>query len=125
MNAQEREQLHADMAALYVSTQEPKWDGASAKPIGMRNWNEALVSAVFVDENVHGLPVPTPGADPGGFVWLTWATESRRFALSLTTSLVDKKYRWTRTVYGIESSYEADSWRDVIESMRSTFAESN
>jgi hypothetical protein len=55
-----------------------------AKPIAPGEWQEAMKVALKLGVAVAGLPRPTPGADPEGFVWLTYEMgEHRRVAVQL------------------------------------------
>lgn len=112
-------------------TSAPKWDRdfekePKAKAIGLQQWKEAFALALQIDELVPGLPPPVPGADPLGFLWLTYRTkDEREFALELHADLTKSAYRWTAMVGGTRQRHETSSTnlRPMIESLRATFGE--
>ena len=120
-------QRWADMASM------PKWDEhvdengktipGTALPIGAAAWNEAIALAAIVDRTVRGLPPPELGADPLGFVWLTWEAGTHRYALAIRRSLIGARFSWTiRNELG-EVTYDGSTVRALCESLRATFGE--
>lgn len=86
--------LAADIANLASVTGGFGWDRGpdslfadpkdlGAKPIPKNDWLRAMDVAVMLGRANAYLPRPTPGADPEGFVWLTWSLAGRKFALEL------------------------------------------
>ena len=103
-------------------TSSPKWDGANAKAIGVQQWIEIYTLAQILDRQVAGLPKPIPGADPDGFMWLTWRTDEREFALEVRPGLlVRNTYAWTATQMGIPRRHQAAQLRSVVEGIRAVF----
>jgi hypothetical protein len=113
--------LHCAMAMLMGATSTAKWDDASAKAIGQAQWDGVWKLAIEIDNHVRSLPVPTPGADPLGFIWLTYAAGERKFELELHADLTRKPYRWTITKDGMKSSHQSDKKHELLEALRATF----
>lgn len=117
------------MGTLAQVTSSAKWDGGddpragSAKPIGFAQWSEALTIAVILDRAVPGLPVVVPSADPLGFIWLRWKTETADLSLRLRSSLVGDRYCWDRVLFGIKSTHYANSLQDLAEALRGVFGQ--
>lgn len=95
-----------------------------AKPIGVAQWKGSVAVAAVVAQEVDWIEWPLLGADPDGFIWLTWenARKDRRVALQLRASLVEKRFRWTITRDGFELQHEADSFAPLIEAIKATFS---
>jgi hypothetical protein len=122
-------------AGLAGITSRALWDEfsviPSAKAIGQAQWVGAMGFAREIDALVPGLPAPVPGADPDGFIWLTWhAHDGREFALELHASLVEAPYRWTVTRDGMKRKGDTgplpdreDAMRAVVENLRATFGD--
>ena len=115
--------LYRDLGELAAATTEPKWDGTDAcKAIGVRQWKDALRLALLVHDAAEWLPVPTAGADPLGFIWLTWeAASGARVVCKVNPSLIGKRITWTARRDGMDRDFSADHARDLIESLRATF----
>jgi hypothetical protein len=111
-------------------TAEPKWDTfntvPTGKPLGLQQWKDAFALALHLDEAVPGIVAPVPGADPEGFIWLTWRTkDDRALALELRADLTKSAYRWTMTVDGEKRTYETTNanMRPLWECFRTTFGD--
>jgi hypothetical protein len=89
-----------------------------AKPIPMNEWLKAFFVAKEICEQNPGLDVPAPGADPEGFVWLTWTQGGSR---GLALELRKGKYKWTQRDGDGKRTIESDSLNDVAESARTVF----
>ncbi len=119
-----------EMPGLMAITADPKWDEFEptprARPIGQVAWRELFGLAEFLDGAVSDLPAPTPGADPDGFVWLTYrTTDGRELALEQHPDLTKSEYRWTQVVDGMPRRFECrnTNMRPLIESLRATFGQ--
>lgn len=131
MTPQELTSLHEDLGTLAQVTSSPGWEiddslravaHGKAMAIGWAQWTEAMLLAVIVDREVPGLPTPQPEADPLGFIWLRWKTETRELALRLRSSLALSTYEWDRMSFGTRSSVESsNSLRNLAEALRATF----
>lgn len=113
--------LFSEMELLMAVTSDIQWDGERARPIGQRQWNDAWKCAALIDRAVSHLPKPIPGADPEGFVWLTYETGGRRLALELHASLLEAPFRWTTIRDGMPMTFSSHNAKDVIESIRAVF----
>ena len=127
--SQRLDQLHNDMRELASATGARGWDkdpdeillnpsDLGAKPIPLNEWMRALLIAGQLSEASPQAGMPVPGADPEGFVWLTWTQgDCRGIALELRKG----KYRWTQRSGEAKQTIESDSLNDVAESMRTVF----
>lgn len=127
--SQQLEQLHNDIRELASATGALGWDrdpeellsnpsDLGAKPIPINEWMRALLVAAQLTESSPQVALPVPGADPEGFVWLTWMHgHNRGIALELRKG----KYRWTQRSGETKRTIESDSLNDVAESMRAVF----
>lgn len=132
MNAKELQELGTELFGLIENgevkseglaqvTSSPKWDNENAKAIGVQQWVEVWALAQIIHRTVD-LPKPTPGADPKGFMWLTWEKDGRKFALEIHPGLlVRHMYEWTTTDMGIPTRHKSVSLRGVVEGLRSLF----
>lgn len=111
--------------ANYASTS--GWEDSSgkktepgAKPIGMAQWGAAIVTAGMIAEQVPQAGMPTPGADPLGFVWLTWEFKNgARLELELHADLLAQRYEWTNVRDGMPARHSSNELREVVEALRS------
>jgi hypothetical protein len=115
--------LGLQISRLYVLTSQPRWDGERALPLGKAQWKGAFERAQEIDRIVPGLPRPVVGADPAGFVWLTYRAGSRELALELRQSLVEEPFVWTTRRDGMAVTHAASDLRELAESLRATFGE--
>lgn len=88
-----------------------------AKPIPRNVWLRAFLVANPLAKLLPSLDAPIPGADPDGFVWLTWERGSLRFALEVRAN----KYVWTRTNEMGPARFESARLEDVAEALRALF----
>lgn len=112
--------LARELGALATVTREHAWaDGdQNCKVIGMSEYIKALtVAIILAKENPH-LDLPIPGADPEGFVWLTYMDGATR---GLALELRKDKYRWTQNSMGDKRTFESESLNDVAEAVRTVF----
>lgn len=87
--------LAADIRELMSVTSTIGWDRPTdavvanpqdlgAKPVPYSDWHFALKCALKLGVANPWIKRPTPGADPEGFVWLTWnKDEPRQFELAI------------------------------------------
>jgi hypothetical protein len=119
----------ADMRTLASATASIGWDrdpseliadptDLGAKPIPKDAWQRAFVVALAMSKIANIAPVP--GADPEGFVWLTWTRGSRGLALELRPG----KYKWTQRDGAGKRTVESDSLDDVGQALRSVIGAS-
>jgi hypothetical protein len=90
-----------------------------AKPIPRAEWNRALVVAILVAQQFPHLDRPTPGADPAGFVWLTWRRGSDRFALQCHAT--GPRYAWEQATSSSRRTFTSQRLEDVFEGLRAVF----
>jgi hypothetical protein len=120
--------LSADVQKLASATGAIGWDrepeeliadptDLGAKPIPKSEWMQALVIATELAQMNPLLDAPVPGADPDGFVWLTWAQGNRGLALEVRKGA----YKWTQRDSAGKKTITSDSLQDVAESMRTVF----
>lgn len=127
MNQRERVQLACDFHALALKTRCGDWDkdgdegemdvAKMAKPIPPARWGKAFSLARDIDDSVSGLPRPEPGADPAGFVWLTWEREKNRFSLGLKSS----GFTWEQHTSEAHRIGEATTLGDAFDVLKATF----
>lgn len=120
--------LAADIANLAKVTGGFGWDRGEdalfanpsdlgAKPIPKNEWLEAMRVAIDLTRAAPHAGKPTPGADPEGFVWLTWEKSGTRFALGITKG----GYKWERRDgLGIRSEV-SPTIADAAAAMRAAF----
>lgn len=112
--------LARELGALSTVTRQHAWadDKQDCKIIPVTDYVKALTVAIILAKENPRLDMPTPGADPDGFLWLTYVDgESRGLALELRPG----KYRWTQSNLGDKRTFESDSLDDVAEAMRAVF----
>lgn len=92
-----------------------------AKPIPKDVWNRAFVITLGLHRDLPShVPLPIPGADPEGFVWLTWKSPDERRGLAL--ELRDGLFKWTHSAPHLEKkTIQSDSLNDVTEALRTVF----
>jgi hypothetical protein len=115
--------LAREMGSLAVVTRQHAWadDDQNCKIIPTSEYVKALTVAIILAKENPRLDMPTPGADPDGFVWLTYVDgPSRGLALELRPG----KYRWTQSNMGDKRTFESDSLDDVAAAMRAVFPQS-
>ena len=112
--------LAQEMGALCQVTSQHAWceDDPQCKVIPVSEYIKALtISVILMKENPR-LDPPVPGADPEGFLWLTFLDgETRGLALELRPG----KYRWTQSAWGDKRTFESSSLNDVVEAMHAVF----
>jgi len=105
-----------------------------AKAIGKRQWDEAYTLVMLLDRLIPGLPEPTPGADPKGFICLTWRSRSGiEFALEIHADQTRMPYAWTVLKDGFKTAFSSAHGprqagmvfppRPLIESLRAALGE--
>jgi hypothetical protein len=100
----------------------PKKTVPDAKPIDLASWGSALATAGLVA--IHGeLPLPDPGIDPLGFIWLYWDIGDAQFALELHRGAVAQTYKWRRVVDGTPRPFEATALEEVIVAIKAFHVE--
>jgi hypothetical protein len=123
------EQLKADIGEMSLATASLGWDQSAealvadptnlgAKPIPKAEWMRAFVIAVGLSRVAPYLDPPVPGADPEGFVWLTWTQDDcRGLALELHRGF----YKWTQRDGEQKRTHQSESLDDVGEAIQSVF----
>lgn len=112
--------LAQEMGTLATVTRQHAWaeDDQSCKIVGTGDYVKALTVAIILAKENPRLEMPIPGADPAGYVWLTYLDgDSRGIALEILPS----KYRWTQSNLGDKRTFESDSLNDVAEAFRTVF----
>ncbi len=111
--------LARELGSLHEATRQHDWcEGHEAKVIPITEYVKALTVAIILAKENPRLDMPIPGADPEGFLWLTYLDgPSRGLALELRPG----KYRWTQSNLGDKRTFESDSLDDVAEAMRAVF----
>lgn len=112
--------LAGEMGCLAKVTSQHAWceDDQSCKVVPISEYVKALSVAIILAKVNPRLDMPVPGADPAGYVWLTYVeSESQGLALELLPG----KYRWTQTNMGMKQTFESQSLDDVAEAMRTVF----
>ncbi len=89
-----------------------------AKPIPRDQWARAVVVAGMIAEKLPYLDPPVPGADPEGFVWLTWTQGDKR---GLALEIRRNQYKWTQRSSESKRTIVSDSLDDVLASARTVF----
>lgn len=99
-------------------------------------WQRAMKVALKAGVHVAGLPKPTPGADPGGYAWLTWQAgrelESDHAERYVSVAVREGELEWKmrdgegkRTVKRSFSALLPESMdlalRDLFDCLRRTF----
>jgi hypothetical protein len=135
VNSRETFELGVTIAKLCAITSAPGWErdsspdelpsASGARAIGRVQWTDAFKFAQRVDRIVPHLPAPVPSANPGGHVCLTWEASGRQVDLELRQSLIEAPYVWTTTRDGMRAEHTARDLRDVVESIRATFGETD
>ena len=121
MNAQTVKQIFAEMGELAGATVDAKWDGKAARAIGVAQWKDALRVALTIQEECSWLPVVNAGANPEGFVTLTWTDEGRLIDVKVNPSLLGPRLTWTARRDGVDGTHSSDKLRALLESIRATF----
>lgn len=117
--------LATDILALSRATGGFGWDrdpnefvadptDLGAKPIAKNEWLKALEVGIALTKSSPGLNRPVPGADPDGFVWLTWERGDNRFALALKKAGMEFE---RRDAFGVCKA-SLPSLRDAAEALR-------
>lgn len=88
-----------------------------AEPISKEQWLECLATALLIAKEIHGLPAPTPGADPKGFCWLTYEHGERRVAVELRAP----RFVWTIRKDGFEQEHSSDKASELANALKQTF----
>ncbi len=112
--------LARELGTLATLTRQHAWceDRQDSKVIPITSYVKALTVAIILAKENPRLDMPIPGADPAGFLWLTYLDgESRGMALELH----EDKYRWTQSNLGDKRTFESSSLDDVAEAMRAVF----
>jgi hypothetical protein len=119
--------LAADMVNLSRATGSFGWDrgpdelfsdpkNLGAKPIPKNEWLRAMETAVSLCRANPKAGKPTPGADPEGFIWLTWERGSNRFSLAVKKGV----YAWERRDSFGAASHSSQRIEDVSEALRAS-----
>jgi len=87
-----------------------------AKPIAKNEWLRAMQVAVDLCRAHPHLGRPTPGADAGGFVWLTWERDCERFSLAMRNG----SYTWEQSTMLGMAKHTSARLEDVSEALRAT-----
>ena len=117
--------LARELAQLSTITRQHAWadDDQSCKVIGLSEYVRALTVAIILAKENPRLEMPIPGADPLGFLWLTYLDgDARGMALELHP---DGRYKWTQSNLGDKRSFESNSLNDVAEAMRAVFPQAS
>ncbi len=112
--------LAQEMGSLCQVTSQHAWaeGDQNCKVVPVSEYVKALTIAIILSKENPRLEMPIPGADPDGFVWLTYIDgETRGLALELRPG----KYRWTQSNMGDKRTFESNSLNDVAEAMRTVF----
>ena len=117
-----------DSESLAGMTNKPKWDewetAPSAKAIGRTQWREAIAIAGIVAIEMPHIQYPTPGADPDGYPWLTWAMGDDEFRLAVRPSALHaggRFYEWDVFFDGCRRGSKSAKLNEVLEAMSATF----
>lgn len=127
MNNRERLVLAQQAMMMSKITRCSDWDSTGdvgqsdvskmAKPIPPVRWGKAFQLARDMDDTLPNLPQPVFGADPLGFVWLTWERGERRFALGLKSNA----FAWEQHTPEVRRLGESQTLGDVVDALRATF----
>lgn len=125
--------LAHDFAELQKATKAHGWakddedtvltDPASiSKPIPPETWMRTFLLVMGLTKSLPGnVPLPIPGANPGGWITLTWVSPDERRMVDLEM-LPDGTYRWTHKAPGGEPrKLTSGIIDDVAESIRDVF----
>ncbi len=112
--------LARELASLSQVTMQHAWadDDQNCKTIGISEYVKALTVAIILAKEHPRLGLPIPGADPEGFLWLTYLDGPTR---GLALELRPAKYRWTQNALGDKRTFESAHLTDVAEAMRAVF----
>lgn len=121
--------LAKDVESLALATGGVGWDrdtedtvanpsDLGGLPIPRDQWGRALLIAGELTRANPSLDPPVPGADPEGFVWLTWTQGDKR---GLALELRRGQFKWTQRDENGKKTITSDSLDDVAESMRTVF----
>lgn len=105
---------------------EPEWGDMkvpAAKAIGIAQWRSAIAVAGIVVRECPEAGWPVPGADPDGFIWLTWSSALRtsQVQLEIHHGAHREPYAWSQLRFGNKTEHASKAIRDLIESVRATF----
>lgn len=126
MEDREAASLLRAVCELAVVTQSQDWEGGEegtldptkmAKAIVPARWGAAFEVARYLQDRFDHLPLPSPGADPKGFCWLTWEQGPKKFELALES----ETYRWVAQTSEKRSEHASPRMHDVVQSLRATF----
>ncbi len=109
-----------ELGSLSTVTRQHAWadDDQNCKIIPTSDYIRALTVAIILARENPRLDMPIPGADPEGFIWLTYIDgPSRGMALELHPGL----YKWTQSNLGDKRTFQSTSLDDVAEAMRAVF----
>lgn len=112
--------LAQELSVLSTVTSQYAWadDDQKCKIIPVSEYVKALTVAIVIAKEQPHLSPPVPGADPEGFLWLTYQQgDTRGLALEIRKDC----YRWTQSAYGDKRRFESTRLEDVVEAMRSVF----
>ncbi len=112
--------LARELGSLSMVTRQHAWceDNQDCEIIPTSEYVKALTVAIILAKENPRLDMPIPGADPKGFLWLTYVDgPSRGLALELHPGL----YKWTQSCMGDKRTFQSDSLDDVAEAMRTVF----
>lgn len=90
----------------------------AGRQIDAATWAKAFFTAMALAKVCPRLDVPEVGANPDGFVTLTWVDGGNRI---LDLQLRPDGYRWCQQGPTDKRTIQSDSLQDVAESMRATF----
>lgn len=127
MNKHEAVSFVQQVNVLASIMSEPQWGDMNvpdAKSIGIAQWRSAIAVAGLVSKECEDAGWPVPGADPDGFIWLTWSNtlQTRQVQLAIHDGAHRMPYVWSQLRHGTKTEHESRSVRDLLESLRTTFA---
>lgn len=96
----------------------PSPDNIKGKQIRIDAWMKAVLIAHKLCEAHPHIDRPALGADPEGFVCLTWIDGPHGLALQLRG---DRDFQWTQRDGNGKKTIRSDSLHDVAEAMRAVF----
>ncbi len=111
--------LARELAQLSNVTRNHLWaDGQECTVIGLSEYVRALTVAIILAKENPRLDMPIPGADPSGYLWLTYLDGDNR---GIALELLPGKYKWTQSNLGDKRTFESESLNDVAEAFRAVF----
>lgn len=113
--------LALEMGALARVTWQNDWAEGEETSVAVATgqWIKALTVAVCIMKAVPWVDMPVPGADPRGWVWLTFSNGARE---GLALEIRPDSYRWVQNALGDKKYYQSESLNAVVEGMRATFS---